>query len=303
MRRDGAAAKDYAQRHGVTRWYDDADALINDPEVNAVYIATPPGSHCDYTLRCAKAGKPVYVEKPMARNFEECQAMVTACRNVGTPLFVAYYRRAMPRFRKIQSLIESGALGRVHAVSVRLSCPPEGGEKNAQGDVSKLPWRVMPEVGGPGRLLDLGSHTLDFLDQLFGPIVQVGGESRNRAGLYPTPDLYAAQFAFVNGVLGSGLWCFCVGTSSWEDQVEILGEAAKLSFSVYGAEPLQLRTADGRVEAIHTPTPEHVQQPLIETIVEALRTNKPEICPSTGESAMRTNWVMDRILGEARWRS
>src|SRR5687768_17696565 len=90
MRRTGSLARDYAERHGVPRWYDDADALIGDPEVDAVYVATPPDSHKDYTLRAARAGKPVYVEKPMALNFAECQAMVQACRDAGVPLFVAF---------------------------------------------------------------------------------------------------------------------------------------------------------------------------------------------------------------------
>lgn len=80
MRRTSALARDYAERHGVTRWYDDADALIHDPHVNAVYIATPPDTHMDYTLRVAQAGKPVYVEKPMARHHAECRRMIDRLR-------------------------------------------------------------------------------------------------------------------------------------------------------------------------------------------------------------------------------
>jgi predicted dehydrogenase len=89
MRRSGALARDYAQRHGVPRWYDNAGDLINDPEVDAVYIATPPSLHKIYTLLSAEAGKPVYVEKPMALNFVECQVMLLACRAARVPLFVA----------------------------------------------------------------------------------------------------------------------------------------------------------------------------------------------------------------------
>ena len=76
MRRNGDLAADYARRNGVPRWYDDADKLINDDEVDAVYIATPPDSHRDYAVRVANAGKPVYVEKPMARTHAECQEML-----------------------------------------------------------------------------------------------------------------------------------------------------------------------------------------------------------------------------------
>lgn len=97
MRRNGALAADYAKRHGVPKWYDDAEQLIHDPDVDAVYIATPPHAHKDYTLKVAAAGKPVYVEKPMALNAQECREMVEACRSAGVPLFVAYYRRAQPQ--------------------------------------------------------------------------------------------------------------------------------------------------------------------------------------------------------------
>src|ERR1044071_3205427 len=90
MRRDGDLARDYAQRHGVPRWYDNAEALIHDPEVDAVYVATPPYAHKEYTLMSARVGKPVYVEKPMAMNHEECQVMIKACQAAGVPLLVAY---------------------------------------------------------------------------------------------------------------------------------------------------------------------------------------------------------------------
>src|SRR5688572_23614993 len=79
MRRNGELAADFARRHGVPRWYDNAAALVNDPEVDAVYIATPPGAHLEGALLVAAAGKPVYMEKPMARNAAECDAMIAAC--------------------------------------------------------------------------------------------------------------------------------------------------------------------------------------------------------------------------------
>ena len=113
MRRTGELAKDYAKRHHIAKWYDNAEELINDPDVDAVYIATPPGSHKEYAIKVAKAGKPIYVEKPMALNITECQEMITACKDAGVPLYVAYYRRAQPRFLKIKELLENNAIGDV----------------------------------------------------------------------------------------------------------------------------------------------------------------------------------------------
>jgi predicted dehydrogenase len=98
MRRNAALAEDYARRHGVPKWTADADSLIHHQEVDAVYIATPPGSHLEYALRVAAAGKPAYVEKPMGRNYAECQQMIEAFVKAGQVLFVAYYRRRLPRF-------------------------------------------------------------------------------------------------------------------------------------------------------------------------------------------------------------
>src|SRR4051794_3685216 len=108
MRRNGDLAADYARRNNVPRWYVDADELINDPQVDAVYVATPPDSHREHVLPVARAGKPVYVEKPMARTALECEDMISACDEARVGLFVAHYRRVMPRFARVKGLLDSG---------------------------------------------------------------------------------------------------------------------------------------------------------------------------------------------------
>jgi predicted dehydrogenase len=291
MRRSGALAKDYAQRHHVPQWYDDAQALIRSSEVDAVYVATPPAFHKEYTILSAKAGKPVYVEKPMALTFEECQQMLEACRSAGVPLFVAYYRRALPRFLKVKELVESQAIGEVRFVTVALYEPP----RQEELDPSHLPWRVIPEIAGGGRFVDLGSHTLDFLDYVLGPIRSVQGFASNQGGYYPAEDMVTATFVFESGVHGVGTWCFTSAHSL--DMNEIVGSQGKISFSTFGVDPVVLTTEEG---AMHFPigNPPHVQQPLIQSVVDEL--NGIGCSPSTGESAARTSWVMDRILQEYR---
>jgi predicted dehydrogenase len=285
MRRDGALAADYAHRHNVPRWYDDAEALIHDPDVDAVYIATPPNAHQDYTLAVAKAGKPVYVEKPMALNHAECQRMVTACQTAGVPLWVAYYRRRLPRFLKVKELIDTGAIGAPRAVTVRFY------RNWVQPTDGQLPWRVDPAIAGGGFFVDLASHTLDYLDYFLGPITQVQGQAGNQGGYYRAEDVVAGSFVFASGVYGTGIWCF--DTYQRLDETEILGTEGKLTFSSFGTEAIRLTTAAGVTE-FPEPTPDHVQQPLIQTIVDEL--NGLDRCPSTGESAARTNWVMDQLL-------
>jgi predicted dehydrogenase len=288
MRRNGELAKDYAQRHKVHRWYDNASALINDPEVDAVYIATPPSSHKEYTLMTAAAGKPVYVEKPMALNFAECEQMIAACAGAGTPLFVAYYRRALPRFLKIKELVDSGAIGDVRYVSITFNQQLSEEEH----DLDNPPWRLDPAVGGRGIFVDLASHMLDFLDYALGPIAEVRGLAANQAGKYRVEDIVTGTFRFDSGVLGVGSWCF----NSFEDRdhTEIVGSRGKITFSTFDANPIIFTTRDQSTEFAFD-YPQHIAQPLIQMVVnELLGAGK---CPSTGVSAARTSWVMDEMLG------
>ena len=290
MRRNGDLARDYAQRHGVPHWYDDAEALVNDNEVDAVYVATPPSSHLEYTLLAARAGKPVYVEKPMARSFAECRAMIEGCRDAGVPLFVAYYRRALDRFLEIRRLIHSGAIGDVRCVSVLMTKPP--GKDEVPG--AKLPWRVLPEISGGGHFVDLGSHMLDFLDFALGRIVNAHGTAENQAGRYPAEDMVTAQFTFESGVQGTGTWCF--SAAERVDRTEIVGSAGTISYATFGDSPIIVATANG-ISEVRVDVPRHIQQPLIQTVVDEL--NGRGHCPSTGESGARTSWVMDRMLGKS----
>jgi predicted dehydrogenase len=289
MRRNGDLAADYARRNNVPRWYDDADKLINDPEVDAVYVATPPDSHRDYVVRVAQAGKPVYVEKPMARTALECEDMILACDEAEVGLFVAYYRRAMPRFVTVKQLLSSGRIGQLRSVSICNERPAPVGESEDEG------WRVDPLISGGGHFVDLGSHTLDLLDWLLGPVTHAAGIATNRGGHYPAEDLVTGVFSFRSGVEGVGVWNY--DSFQHKDQVEIIGTAGALHFSCFADEPLQLLTTHG-VEQIKAPYPDTVQLPLIQTVVDALTGHGES--PSNGQSAVRTARVIDALLSGYR---
>ncbi|WP_031536154.1 Gfo/Idh/MocA family protein [Bacillus sp. MB2021] len=282
MRRNGELAKDYAERHHVPKWYDDAKALINDPEVDAVYIATPPGFHKEYTILAAKAGKPVYVEKPMARNYQECQDMIEACKQAEVPLFVAYYRRALPRFLKIKEIINSGVLGDIRFVRT-IQYQPALKDDQA--------WRVQPELAGGGLFLDLASHTLDILDFLFGPIKEAKGFASNQNGSYQAEDIVTGTYLFESGVHGTGTWCF--SAHDHIDENEIVGSKGKLTFATFGNGPITFTTPESK-EEWGIENPRHIQQHLIQLMVDEL-TGKGT-SPSTGVSGARTNWVMDQLI-------
>ena len=292
MRRNGEKAADYARRHGVPRWYDDADRLINDPEVNAVYIATPPGSHAAYTLQAARAGKPVYVEKPMARTYAECREMIAACRDAGVPLFVAYYRRTLPMFLQVKRWIDDGRIGQVRFADIRLL---QSRDPGLIAD-SEANWRVFPNIAGGGYFYDLASHQLDYLDFLFGPVKEVKGIKANQAGYYPAEDIVAASFAFQSGVVGNGLWCFTTSKAAEREEVIIAGDKGKISFATFGAPEARLVADDGSQEHCRLEHPKHIQQFLVEQIVAALRGENIAVV-SKGETAARTNWVMESVFG------
>jgi predicted dehydrogenase len=286
MRRDGARAADYARRHGVPKWYSDADALIEDPDVNAVYVATPPGSHLAYALKVCAAGKPCYVEKPMARTHEECRLMVEAFHAARLPLFVAYYRRGQEKFLKAKRLVADGWLGRVTGVSCRFSEP-----RHRHVDPEHLPWRLVAEQSGGGLFMDLGCHTLDLLDFIVGPLKYVNGTAYNMASAYDVEDVVSMTFRTRDGAPGTGFWNFAAGT--YEDVIEITGTEGRLTFPTFSSAPVRLETSKG-MEQFEIPFPEHVQQPLVQSIVDEL--NGEGTCPSTGDTAARTAQVMDKVL-------
>ncbi|WP_343204012.1 Gfo/Idh/MocA family oxidoreductase [Luteibacter sp. Sphag1AF] len=287
MRRDGALAADYARRHGVPRWYDDAAALIADDEVNAIYVATPPSSHRDYALMAIAAGKPVYIEKPMALDHAQCQEIIAAGEAADVPVFVAYYRRRLPRFLKVAQLLAEGAIGQPRIVNTMLHHPLE----DRYRDPANMPWTVQPAISGGGIFVDIGCHTLDILDFLLGPIVDVRGMTSNQLGAYAAEDTVAMSFAFASGVLGTGLWTF--GADRREDRTEIIGDAGRIMFATFGESPIRLE-AGGQAQEWAIPNPAHIQQPLIEAVVAELTGTGRS--PSTALTGARTQWVMDQVL-------
>jgi predicted dehydrogenase len=290
MRRNRNLAEDYAVRHGIPKFYSVADELINDSEINAVYVATPPSSHMEYAIAAIKAGKPVYIEKPMAVNHAECLKINKTAQKYGIPVYVAYYRRALPGFVKVQELINSGSIGKVRHLRIELFKAPSVDEKSG-----KLSWRVDPSVSGGGHFFDLACHQLDYFDFLFGPVQKIRSIVMNHGGHYKAEDFVAAEFVFPENIVGTGTWCFSLSPENNRDKIEIYGTNGFISFTTFNFENIILVNESGRQEFINE-RPEHVQYFLIEKIVRAIEGKG--ISPSTGISAARTSRVMDEIVRE-----
>lgn len=291
MRRNADKAEDYAIRHGVDKWYSNAQQLIEDPKVTAIYVATPPSTHAQYAIAAMRAGKPVYVEKPMAASYEECKEMLRVSEETGVPCFVAYYRRALPYFLRVKQLIDDGILGDISTVQIQFAIPPYATDYSRD----TLPWRVKKEIAGAGYFYDLASHQLDLLDFLFGPIADVSGYKDNIAGFYDVEDTVSATFQFQSGVVGSGSWSFVAPPNTRNDTIELVGTKGKLSFSTFMFTDILLETSEGEV-IYKEDNPDNIQYYLIKNIVEYLQEKATEVS-STADSAARTNWVMDKILG------
>jgi predicted dehydrogenase len=293
MRRNADKAENYASRHDVPTWYVDADTLIQDPNVNAIYIATPPNAHALYAQKAAAAGKPVYVEKPMGMNYAECQEMVRVCEEAEVPLFVAYYRRALPYFLKVKELLESKAIGTVTSLQINLIQAPKPDDLKDSSNHDN--WRTKPSISGGGYFHDLASHQLDLVEFLLGEIDQLSGNAINTMGWYDAADVLTANFKFKNNILGTGCWNFTAQPDEKKDEIVITGREGTIHFSTFDdSAPIILTTASGRQE-FSLPYPTHVQQPLIQTIVDNLRGEG--ICPSTGQTGARANLLMDKITG------
>ncbi len=277
MRRQPALAADYARRHGVPRWSTDAAEVLKDPDVDVVYIATPPASHHDYVVAAARAGKHVLVEKVMGTHAPECDAMIDACSAAGVRLWVAYYRRYLPRFTAVVAAVQAGAIGQVRATQTtwRDAAP-----------VDLNGWRWNPEQNRGGVFYETSCHTLDFLDLLVGPLVGVSGHS--------TADLTSVVGCWTTetGVVGTGSWQF--GVADPREDTVVIGTEGTVTFSSIRADPIRLVRGD-EVTSLPIADPPHVHEPLIESIVGELSGGPP--CVSTGVSGARTNAVMDAILG------
>jgi predicted dehydrogenase len=289
MRRDAKKAKDYALRHSVPAWYSDADQLISNPNVDAIYIANPPSTHAFYVLKAIEAGKPVYIEKPMCRTYAECLEVNRLAAERDVKVFVAYYRRKLPGFEKVKELIETGKIGDVRMVNLQLWIH----QKEKAGE--KMHWHVDPSIAGGGHFYDLASHQFDYLDFLFGPISQAKSIVKNQSKIYPAEDILSVSFEFENGIIGSGSWCFNSSEVNDRDIIEIIGSDGRIEFSTFNFIPIKLITPF-KEEYFNFSNPEHVQFHLIEQIVNDLLGK--DVSVSNGESGARTDKILEKIVSD-----
>jgi len=238
----------------------------------------------------------------MARSYQESKVVADAFEAANVPLYVAYYRRAYPRFQRLRQLLhEERAIGDITLVSYRKSQPPPRPQAGAE-----KPWRLDAQASGGGLFVDVGSHALDLLDFLFGPLQELHGSARGQQGAVETQ--VTASFAWPSGAVGSATWDFAAPLN--EDVLEIRGSAGVLTLPelLNGDKTILQRTGSEAQTFVDQP-PSVVQKPLVATVVAAIRGQDPSACQSGAASALRTAQAMDTILefyyagrGDEFWR-
>jgi len=276
MRRDLTKAQDYALRHHVRKYYNDAQQLIDDPEVNAIYIATPPASHEEYAIKAMEAGKPVYIEKPVATNAASCKRMLDASIQYQIPASGAYYRRALPLFKKVKSILEEQKIGKVKAAIINMLQSPTKNIITKTDDN----WRVNPALSGGGLFHDLAPHQLDLMYWFFGEPTEVSGRSLNQDKKYLAPDLTTLEAIFHDDILLTCFWSFNVHESAVDDTCKIIGDQGMLKFSFFRQATLEMESSAGK-QLFEFINPPHIQQPMIEKVVQYFRGEGENPCSLT----------------------
>jgi predicted dehydrogenase len=290
MRRDEAKVKDYASRHQVPAWYTDAQVLINDPGINAIYVATPPSTHEEYTIAALKAGKPVYVEKPMSVDTASAKRMAQVAGETNVKLVVAHYRRAQPLYQKIKALLDEKRIGQVRMIRSDIWKRALSKEELA---VPKTAWRVDPAISGGGLFHDLSPHQLDLMYYYFGEAAEITGVAVNQSENYHADDIVAGTILFKSGVVFNGLWCFNLGSAEEKDHCEIIGDRGSIGFSFFSQGPI-IVTSDGNTEQFNFEPLRHVQQPMIERVVDYFLGRGDNPC--SGEEGVKVMEMIGKII-------
>lgn len=290
MRRNEEKVKDYAQRHAVAAWYTNADDLISDDNVNAVYIATPPSSHLPLALKCIAAGKPVYIEKPMALNAFEALQIAGAAEEKGIKVCIAHYRRKQPFFLKIKELIDTGVIGDSLFMQVKFFRRPLAAKDL---ELERMAWRVNPAISGGGLFHDIAPHQLDLALYLLGEPLKVNGLTLRQGSLYAAADTVSANILFEKGVMFSGTWSFNMPSNFSCDEAEIVGSKGRILFNTFNNTAISIETESGK-ETLTFDKLEHVQQPMIAAVVDYFEGRCANPCTAwEGVTVMK---MMDEIV-------
>ncbi|MDX2044901.1 MAG: Gfo/Idh/MocA family oxidoreductase [Acidobacteriota bacterium] len=272
-------AESFAREFGVPRWYADWREVIADKDIDAVYIATPVYLHVEQTIAAAEAGKHVLCEKPMAMNVAECDRMISACRENGVKLGVAYYRHFYPVVQRAKAIIASGEIGKpvVAQINAFERFNPQPGEDRH--------WLLEKSKAGGGPMMDFGCHRIEVLMNLFGDIRRTKSLMGRALFDREVEDTSVNAFEFASG-LQAALTVTHAALES-QDTLNIFGSEGSLHIPVLNRGELRVKTATGERIEQHSPHA-NIHFPLIEDFALAVLENRePKVGGAIGREVAR----------------
>ena len=190
-------AQAFAQKHSAAKAYDSIEALLADPAVDAVYIATPNSLHAPHTIAAANAGKHVLCEKPMATTVRDAEAMIEACERNRVKLGVVFQNRYHEAHLEAKLLVEAGALGEVELATAQLC------RGFATRNAHWSGWRRNLSMAGAGAIVGHAVHPIDLLRHLLGAEVrEVQAMTDEAPPERPIDEMCYALLKFSNGTHG-----------------------------------------------------------------------------------------------------
>jgi len=255
----------FAREVGAARWHASWRDLVSDPDVDAVYVATPVRLHAEQTIAAAESGKHVICEKPMAMNVAECDRMIAACRSSGVRLAVAYYRRFYPVVRRIDQILTSGEIG-----------APVWAQATAFEPFDPLPgapryWLVQRSESGGGPMADFGCHRVEVLLSLLGPVRQVKSLVASVVLRRDVEDTAAALLQFERGACA--IVAVTHAAADRADALDLFGTLGSIRVASLNVGEMVVHAAGGERRESHPP-PANVHVPLVEDFVDAVRTGR-----------------------------
>jgi predicted dehydrogenase len=260
-RADAERAEAFARSFGADRWYRDYRELLADPEVDAVYVATPVHLHAEQTIAAAEAGKHVLCEKPMALDVAECDRMIAAARRHGVRLGVAYYRRFYPVVDRIKALLAAGEIG------TPVLCQANAFEWLDMPADHPRGWFLRKAESGGGPMFDFGCHRIEVLLNLFGNARRVSGLLANVFFARDVEDTAAALFEFEQGTCA--MLAVTHATSEPRDTLDVFGTRGAIHVPNLNRGELTI-TGGGSTRSEAHPPAQNLHAPLVEDFVEAL---------------------------------
>jgi predicted dehydrogenase len=278
-RADASRAAAFAAEFGAARWHAEWRGLIADPDVQAVYVATPVHLHAEQAIAAAEAGKHVLCEKPMALDVDGCDRMIAACRASGVRLGVAYYRHFYPIVLRIKDLLAAGEIGDSVYAQINafewVDLPAD----------DPRAWFLKRELSGGGPMFDFGCHRLEVLTHLFGPVRGVTGMLANVLFDRDVEDTAAALLQFERRVCASVTVTHAAAEAL--DTLDIYGSRGSIHVANLNRGELTIRQGTaGRTER-HAPAT-NFHQPLIDDFARAVAEHRdPAVSGAIGREIAR----------------